>query len=365
MIRQNPSSVIMTPAITEDPRWARLMARDKSADGLFWYSVATTGIYCRPSCPARRPAPDHVTFHDTLADAQASGCRPCKRCRPDDMDDDAHKDALVEQACRSMEQAETGLSLAELAREAGLSPAYFHRLFKARTGLTPKAYAAAHRAGKLREHLGKTDSVTEAIYEAGFNSSGRFYEQAEELLGMTPARYRKGGEQEELRFAVGHSSLGYVLVASSAKGVVAILMGDEPDALVRDVRGRFPKAMLRKGDADYEQVVAQVIAFVDAPHIGLGLALDIRGTLFQQRVWQALRGIAAGETASYAEIARRIGAPTATRAVAGACAANPIAVAVPCHRVVRGDGALSGYRWGIERKRCLLAREAENRARKR
>jgi AraC family transcriptional regulator of adaptative response/methylated-DNA-[protein]-cysteine methyltransferase len=248
-------------------------------------------------------------------------------------------------------------SLAELARRAGLSPWHFHRVFKAVTGVTPRAYAAAHRSTRVRAELRKDKTVTHAIYDAGFNSGGRFYEASHQLLGMTPTGYRRGGAETEIRFAVGECSLGSILVARSATGVCAILLGDDPEALVRDLEDRFPRATLVGGDASFDALVATVVGFVEQPKLGLHLPLDVRGTAFQQRVWQALRGIPAGSTASYAEIAARIGAPASVRAVARACAANALAVAIPCHRVVRADGALSGYRWGIARKRSLLSRE--------
>ncbi|BCG79425.1 AraC family transcriptional regulator [Mesorhizobium sp. 113-3-3] len=345
--------------VTDDPRWARIVARDKSADGQFWYSVATTGVYCRPSCPSRRANPGNVQLHDTLAQAKATGFRACRRCNPDGPSLEAGNAAMVADACRRIEQSEEEPSLAELADAAGRSAGYFHRVFKAITGLTPKDYAAAHRAARVRQGLEDGASVTTAIYDAGFNSSGRFYEKSTGMLGMTPTRYRAGGANEDIRFAVGESSLGAILVASSRKGVASILLGDDPDALVRDLQDRFPKARLIGGDRDYEALVARVVGFVEAPQLGLDLPLDVRGTAFQQRVWQALRGIPVGGTVSYAEIAGRIGAPRATRAIAAACAANAHAVAIPCHRVIRKDGALSGYAWGAERKRALLDREAQ------
>jgi len=343
--------------VAEDPRWARIVARDKSADGKLWYSVSTTGVYCRPSCPSRTANPKNVQLHDSLEEAKATGFRPCLRCNPDAPSADAGNAALVEKACRIIEASEDEPSLEALAEAVGRSPSYFHRLFKASTGLTPKDYAAAHRARKVREELAAGSSVTEAIYGAGFNSSGRFYEKATDMLGMTPSRYRSGGANEEIRFAVGQTSLGSILVASSAKGVAAILLGEDPDALVRNLQDRFPKARLIGADAAYEALVARVVGLIEMPRVGLDLPLDVRGTAFQQRVWQALREIPVGATVSYAEIAQRIGSPKAVRAVAGACAANNLAVAIPCHRVVRNDGALSGYAWGVERKRALLDRE--------
>ncbi|MCG0993915.1 bifunctional DNA-binding transcriptional regulator/O6-methylguanine-DNA methyltransferase Ada [Acetobacter indonesiensis] len=343
-----------------DPRWQKITARDKIADGQFWYSVITTGIYCRPSCPSRTPKPSNVTLHDTLESARASGCRPCKRCNPDGGSTDAANASLIEQACRLIETSEVPPSLEALANAINLSPAYFHRLFKAQTGLTPKSYASAHRARRVRDGLSLGLKITDVLYDAGFKSNGRFYAQSSAMLGMIPKHYRKGGLHEVLYFAVAECSLGTVLVASSAKGVASILLGDEPDTLVRDLQDRFPKAELIGADADYEQSIAKVIGFIEDPNRGLDLPLDVRGTAFQQRVWQALRQIPAGETATYAEVAQKIGQPTATRAVAGACAANHIAIAIPCHRVIRNDGSLSGYRWGVDRKRSLLSREGKD-----
>lgn len=346
-----------TPSVAEDPRWARIVARDKAADGHLWYSVGTTGVYCRPSCPSRIANPQNVTLHETLESARATGFRPCKRCNPEGLSLECENAALVAKACRIIEESEEEPSLEELADAVGRSSSYFHRMFKATTGLTPKNYAVADRSKKVRKGLATGNSVTEAIYEAGFNSSGRFYEKSTGMLGMTPSQYRAGGIDEEIRFAVGQSSLGAILVASSTKGVASILLGDDPDELVRNLQDRFPNARLIGADRDYEALIARVVGFVEAPGIGLDLPLDVRGTAFQRRVWQALQEIPVGETVSYAEIARRIGSPKSVRAVAGACAANNLAVAIPCHRVVRNDGALSGYAWGIERKGALLDRE--------
>jgi AraC family transcriptional regulator of adaptative response/methylated-DNA-[protein]-cysteine methyltransferase len=346
------------PSVADDPRWARIVARDKSADGQLWYSVATTGVYCRPSCPSRIARPENVQLHDSLVSAKVTGFRPCRRCNPDGPSLRSENAALVAKTCRTIEESEEEPSLEELAKAIGLSPGYFHRLFKTATGLTPKNYAAAHRAKLVREGLASGNSVTEAIYHAGFNSSGRFYEKSTDMLGMTPSQYRTGGANEEIRFAVGQTTLGAILVASSARGVAAILLADDPNELVRNLQDRFPKAHLIGADRDYEALVARVVGFVELPRIGLDLPLDVRGTAFQRRVWQALQQIRVGETVCYAEIARRIGAPNAKRAVAEACAANNLAVAIPCHRVVRKNGTLSGYAWGVERKRALLDRES-------
>ena len=345
------------PSVADDPRWARIVARDKTADGHLWYSVSTTGVYCRPSCPSRTANPKNVQLYDTLESAKATGFRPCKRCNPDGPSIECENAALVAKACRIIEESEEEPSLENLAETVGRSPGYFHRIFKAATGVTPKEYAAAHRSKRVREGLASGNSVTEAIYDAGFNSSGRFYEKSTDMLGMTPSQYRAGGTNEEIKFAVGQTSLGAILVASSKKGVAAILLGNDPDELVRNLQDRFPKAHLIGADRNYEALVARVVAFVEKPGIGLSLPLDVRGTAFQQRVWRALHEIPVGETVSYAEIARRIGCPKAVRAVAGACAENKLAVAIPCHRVVRIDGSLSGYAWGVERKRILLDRE--------
>lgn len=346
----------------QDPRWAGVVARDAGADGRFFYSVRTTGVYCRPSCPARLANPKNVRFHATAAEAEAAGFRACKRCKPDQPSLDVRRAGLVAQACATIDAAEATPGLTALAAAAGLSPHHFHRLFKAATGLTPRAYAAARRAEKVRDRLSDGAGVTEALYDAGFGASSRFYAAAEDMLGMTPTAYRAGGAGAQIRFAVGECSLGTILVAATAVGVCAITLGDEPDALLRDLQDRFPRASLIGGDAGFEQTVGHVIGFIEAPGLGLDLPLDVRGTAFQQRVWRALRSIPPGSTASYAEIADRIGAPAAVRAVAGACAANPLAVAIPCHRVVRTGGGLGGYRWGVERKRALLEREAVSRA---
>ena len=356
-MKTTSKSIARAAATVADPRWAAVLARDPSADGRFVYSVATTGVYCRPSCAARRARPEHVAFHATTTDAERAGFRPCLRCRPDRPPRVEQHAATVARLCRLIESADEAPGLDALAQQAGLSVYHLHRVFKAATGLTPKAYAAAHRARRVRAELGRSDTVTEAIYGAGYNSNGRFYAQSNDLLGMTPSRYRAGGADTDIRFAIGECSLGSILVAASEIGVCAILIGDDPDALAHDLQDRFPRAELIGGDAAFEQLVAKVVGLVEAPGVGLDLPLDVRGTAFQQRVWQALRDIPAGRTVSYTDLARRIGAPKSVRAVAQACGANPLAVAIPCHRVVRNDGALAGYRWGVERKRTLLERE--------
>lgn len=343
---------------TEDQeRWAAIVKRDPASDGKFYYSVSTTGVYCRTTCPSRLARRENIAFHRTCADAERAGFRPCKRCTPDRPPLAKQYAALVARICHLIETAEAMPNLGALAQAAGMSRYHFHRIFKAVAGVTPRAYAAAHREKRMREELARSDTVTAAIYDAGFNSNGRFYAASAQALGMTPTSFRSGGAHIDIRFAVGQCSLGAILVAASDKGVCAILIDDDPDFLVRDLQDRFPRANLIGGDAGFEQIIAQVIGFVEAPALGLDLPLDIRGTVFQQRIWQALREIPPGSTVSYTELAQRIGAPKAVRAVAQACAANAIAIAIPCHRVVRNDGALSGYRWGVDRKRMLLQRE--------
>jgi len=343
---------------SDEQRWAAVLQRDSNADGQFYYSVRTTGVYCRPSCASRLALRKNVSFHASCEAAEQAGFRACKRCRPNSPGIAEQHATCVARACRLIESADDMPNLDALSEVAGMSRFHFHRVFKSITGMTPKAYAAARRAQRVRDGLPKHDTVTQAIYDAGFNSNGRFYAKSAEVLGMAPASFRAGGTGESIRFAVGECSLGSILVATTDKGLCAITLGDDPDALLRDLQDRFPKGQLIGGDKAFEKLVARVVGFVEAPALGLDLPLDVRGTAFQQRVWQALREIPAGATVSYAQVAARIGAPKSMRAVAQACAANAIAVAIPCHRVVRNDGGLSGYRWGVERKRALLDREA-------
>lgn len=343
-------------AVLADPRWAAVRARDR--DATFFYSVSTTGVYCRPSCAARPARPEHVAFHDTIAAAERAGFRACKRCRPDEPPADARRAAVVAALCRLLESSEEMPSLEALAAHVGLSPFHVHRMFKATTGVTPRAYAAAHRAARVRRELEGDASITEAIYGAGYNSSARFYAESTARLGMTPSEYRSGAAALPIRFAVGPCSLGSCLVAATTRGVCAILLGDDPEALIRDLERRFGGAALQGGDAEFDALVGRVLALVERPGAAADLPLDIRGTAFQQRVWAALTKIPAGTTTSYAALAASLGAPGSARAVAQACAANALAIAIPCHRVVRTDGGLSGYRWGLERKRALLDREA-------
>jgi AraC family transcriptional regulator of adaptative response/methylated-DNA-[protein]-cysteine methyltransferase len=346
-------------AAHDEARWQATVARDASFEGAFLICVLTTRIYCRPGCPARRPRRENVIFADSAEAAERAGFRPCKRCRPDEPSLASLHAAKVTEACRTIETADAEPALNQLARSAGLSPHHFQRLFKTVTGVTPKAYALAHRVKRLRAQLEEKATVTEAIHSAGYNSAGRFYEKANEVLGMTPRQFRKGGAGETIRYAVEPCSLGQVLVAATDKGVCAILFGDSADGLTADLRQRFPHAALNSGDEDFGRIVASVVAFVEEPRRGLDLPLDIRGTAFQHRVWQELLKVPAGAIATYAEIAQAIGSPKASRAVGAACGANPIAVAVPCHRIVGSGGALTGYAGGLPRKRALLDREAK------
>jgi AraC family transcriptional regulator of adaptative response/methylated-DNA-[protein]-cysteine methyltransferase len=344
----------------DDARWKAVVSRDASFEGQFYIAVKTTGIYCRPGCPARLPKRANVRFFDTRDEAERAGFRPCKRCKPDQPSLGELHAGKIAQACRLIETADEAPKLDDLAEAVGLSPYHFHRIFKQAVGVTPKAYAVAHRNKRVRAGLPVSDTVTAAIYDAGFNSNGRFYANASEVLGMAPTDFREGGAGQDIRFAIRDCWLGLVLVAASEKGVCAILFGDDPGELRRDLQDMFPRARLIGGDKSFAELTAKVVAFVEAPADGLDLPLDIRGTAFQHRVWDALRRIPAGSTASYAEIAEKIGAPKAVRAVARACATNRIAVAIPCHRVVRSDGGLSGYRGGVKRKRALLAKEADS-----
>jgi AraC family transcriptional regulator of adaptative response/methylated-DNA-[protein]-cysteine methyltransferase len=340
--------------VTDQERWEAVIHRDKNADDDFVYSVKTTGIYCRPSCAARLARRENVVFHLTPKDAERAGFRPCKRCKPNDPSPHGEQAAVVARACKLMVDAEEPLSLDALAQAVGMSPWHFHRVFKSMTGLTPKAYATAHRANRMHEELSRGGTVTSAIYNSGFNSNGRFYAETNKRLGMKPMEFKAGGNGATIRFAVGECSLGSILVAASDLGICSIALGNDPNTLVRELQDRFPNAELIGGDKQFERMVARVVAFVENPSAGLELPLHVQGTAFQQRVWKALCEIPCGTTRTYSELAQKLGQPNAARAIAGACAANTLAVAIPCHRVVRTNGSLSGYRWGVERKEKLL-----------
>lgn len=358
MTTNRKKSPVPSSYTTDDARWRAMLRRDHAADGEFFFAVRTTGVYCRPSCPSRRPLRKNVRFHSTSAAAERAGFRPCQRCRPREASLAQRQREQVIRACRWIERSEKLPKLQELADSAGLSPAHFHRIFKTTTGVTPKAYAAAHRARRVEAQLAKGRSVTEAVYNAGFNSNGRFYASSSARLGMKPSDFRAGGRGAAIRFAVNECSLGKILVAASEKGICAILLGDDAESVERELQGRFPQAQLAGNDARLKQHVAAVIRLVERPESTGDLPLDIRGTAFQIRVWEELRRVRPGATTNYAALAKKIGRPRAVRAVARAVAANPLAVAVPCHRVIRKDRSLAGYRWGVRRKAELLHREA-------
>ncbi|MCB2054659.1 MAG: bifunctional DNA-binding transcriptional regulator/O6-methylguanine-DNA methyltransferase Ada [Geminicoccaceae bacterium] len=342
-------------------RWNAVLARDAACDGEFVYAVVTTLVYCRPSCPSRRPAPGNVRFFDLDAEAEAAGFRPCRRCRPREMSSGQRRSEAVEAACRMIEEDEEPPALERLAAAAGMSPHHFHRLFKAQLGVTPKAYAMACREARLRERLADAPSVTEAVHEAGYATTGRFYSRAREVLGMPPSAWRAGGVDQTIHHACVPTWLGLCLVARTARGLCAVRFGEDEALLVADLARSFPRARLSAVPAEAAAWVARTIAAIERPESAFELPLDIQGTAFQKQVWDALRAVPAGRTASYAEIATAIGRPGATRAVASACGANPVAVLVPCHRIVRSDARSSGdpggYRWGPERKKKLLERE--------
>lgn len=344
-------------ATDNDLRWADVVARNSAADGTFVYAVKTTGVYCRPSCKSRQALRKNVAFFATPAEAEDAGFRACLRCRPKEVSSGDAASDIIARACAFLANAETVPSLADLGRHVNLSAHHIHRLFKQATGITPKAYFNAERAKRLRNEIEGGESVTSAIYGAGYGSSSRFYETSTQRLGMPASLYQRGGKGTTIRFAIGDCSLGNILIAATDKGVAAVEFADAPEPLLDRLTTRFPGAELVAGDTDFEHLAASVIALVEEPAKAVDLPIDVRGTAFQERVWQALRRIPAGKTATYAEIATAIGAPQSTRAVANACGANRVAIVIPCHRVVRTDGGSGGYRWGIARKETLLARE--------
>lgn len=338
-----------------DPRIGRVHARDATADGAFFYAVLTTGVFCYPSCKARAPRPENLRFYRSREEAAAAGYRPCKRCRPDLPPRAVREAEAVTAACRAIEAGSFVLDHA--ADGAGLGRASFIRLFRQATGVTPTAYAAAWRQRLARAALEGAATVTEAIYDAGFSSAGRFYDHADGMLGMTPTAWRQGGQGERVTYALGETTLGCVLVAATARGLCAILLGEDPGALIAELHARLKRAEIVEAEPGFAARVAEVVRLIEEPRASHSLPLDIRGTAFQRRVWAALREIPAGETVSYGALAERIGAPRAVRAVGAACGANALAVAVPCHRAVARDGKLTGYAWGLSRKEALLARE--------
>ena len=336
--------------MTDTERWAAVLRRDKSQDGRFVTGVLTTGIYCRPSCAARHPRRENVRFFADGAAARATGLRPCKRCLPDDV---ARDDGAVLAAIRAIKDSEEPLALADLAARTGYSPTHFQRVFTRHTGLSPAAYARALREERARAALSEGSRVTDAIYDAGFSGPSRFYDNMEGRMGMTASAWVNGGKGVEIHWAVVPTSLGDMLVAATDKGVCRLSFNEGPDALER----RFPQAELVEGGADFAQLLAQVIAAVEAPGDFAHIPLDVKGTAFQEAVWQELRRIPAGETRTYAQLAAAIGRPKAVRATGSANGANNVAVLIPCHRVIATGGGLGGYAYGLEIKRKLLGKE--------
>ena len=351
----------MTPAAdftSDSHRWQAIVERDVQADGTFVYGVTTTGIYCRPTCPSRRPNRGNVRFFENWQMAEHHGFRPCRRCNPRDR---TARDASIERvirACAMIEEADHAPSLNELAAAAGLSPYHFHRIFRKAVGVTPKQYAMELRLQRMRRNLESNRTITESVYESGYESNSRFYESATKNLGMKPSTYRKGGKGASIRYGIVQSYLGWLLVAATERGICRIDFDDTPDQLHTRLRAAFPAADFRENDQEFRTTINQTLAFLEEPGKGLPLPLDIQGTAFQRRVWAALQNVPAGSTVSYSELAQRIGNPKAVRAVARACAANHLAVAIPCHRVLRKDGDPGGYRWGLDRKKTLIERES-------
>jgi AraC family transcriptional regulator of adaptative response/methylated-DNA-[protein]-cysteine methyltransferase len=337
----------------EASRWVAVQTRDRAADGAFYYGVRSTGVYCRPSCPSRRPARDNVVFFETPENAKQAGFRPCKRCHPDSVTADQ---LAVARALGLIESNEDAPSLDELAGEVGLSPPYLQRVFKRQTGLSPRQYAASLRQQRFRAGLREAGTVTAAVYEAGFGSTRSAYERAGEQLGMRPSVFKRGGRGERITYAIAESDLGHLLVGRTQRGICAVYLGT-PEELRDALAQEFPEAGRVEDMKAMSNEVRSVNEVLAASGVGGGLQLDAHGSEFQQRVWAALREIPAGETRTYSQVAEAIGQPGAARAVARACASNPLALLTPCHRVVRADGVMGGYRWGIERKRALLERE--------
>ncbi len=352
----------MTGTISYDSnnsRWHAVVNRDQAADGCFYYGVKTTGIFCRPSCSSRLPNQENVEFFISCADAQSAGYRPCMRCNPTGNSKDEEIEQKIISACRSIEQSHTSLKLDNLAEGAGLSPYHFHRLFKKIVGVTPKQYASSHRSLRFRESLKSSPSITDAIFNAGYSSSSGVYTKKHDHLAMKPKAYRSGGAGIVITYGITECILGWLIVAATNLGICSIEFGDDRAVLPRQIQNRFPKASLEKAGPGFTHLIEEVVEFICTPHDSFNIPLDIQGTAFQQRVWNVLRQIKPGETMSYTEVAERIGNPNAVRAVATACASNKLAVVIPCHRVISKDGKISGYRWGVERKKILLDIERE------
>jgi len=350
----------MQPEMTSgnaNQRWSMVLARDVRADGDFVYAVKSTGVFCRPTCPSRRPKRENIEFFDLPSPAQQAGYRACRRCAPLERNPQMQK---VEAACRYIdENLDVTLSLTAISRHVAISPFHFQRMFKRALGISPREYQQARRTGKFRQALRSDSSVTEAIYEAGFSSSSRVYENIPAQLGMTPSAYRRGGEGVEIDYTMVSTEMGKLLVATTERGVCSVRFGESEAAMVRELKSDFNAAKIHRDDKKLEAVAAQIKQSLSSPSATLNIPLDLRGTAFQQMVWKELRRIPRGETRSYADVAKTIGRPKAVRAVASACASNPVALVVPCHRVVQKSGSLAGYRWGVKRKAALLEKERQ------
>ncbi|HUP26812.1 MAG TPA: bifunctional DNA-binding transcriptional regulator/O6-methylguanine-DNA methyltransferase Ada [Chloroflexia bacterium] len=346
--------------VTKDELWQAVSMRDRQADGTFVFAVRTTGVFCRPSCPARRPKRENVIFYDLPEQAQDAGFRPCLRCQPLEHRRDTHSLEIVEQTRRAIDarvSEETPVRLRDVGREIGVSPFHLQRLFKRVTGITPRQYADTQRTARLKSGLAQGESVTEAMYGAGYGSSSRLYETTHMSLGMTPTAYKQGGPRAVIRYSIAECSLGYLLVGATEKGVCAVTLGDSAETLEASLRTEYHAAELQRDDEGLNRSVEMLLSHLEGKEPHLELPTDVRATAFQRRVWEELKSIPYGSTRSYGEVARAIGQPNAARAVAQACATNSVALVVPCHRVVRENGDLGGYRWGTNRKARLLAGE--------
>ena len=340
--------------------WQAVLGRDRRYDGMFVYAVKSTGVYCRPSCPSRRPRREMVEFFEAPQLAERAGFRSCKRCRPTELNGHRELPQVITRVCRFIDEiVEEGPKLDRLAEVAGVSPFHLQRSFKGALGISPRQYAELKRFLRFKTRLHKGDDVTTAMYEAGFNSPSRLYERSTSALGMTPSAYRAGAPGQEIRYTLADSSLGRVLIAATDKGVCAVRIGDSDKTLEGTLRGEFPKAVIQRDDCELSAYAGEIISAAEGKGIAHEIPLDIQHTAFQGKVWQALRNITIGETRTYQQVARAIGEPGAVRAVANACASNPVALVIPCHRVVRTNGELGGYRWGVERKKKLLNKERE------
>jgi len=343
----------------DESRWNAIVNRDQNADGVFYYAVKTTGVFCLPSCSSRLPNRENVEYFDTWQKAESAGYRPCKKCNPTANSKSEEIEQKIIRACRSIEQSDTPLKLNDLAQEATLSPYHFHRLFKKIVGITPKQYSSRHQSHRFKESLTTSQSVTDAIYTAGYSSSSAAYNKRQDQLAMNPKAYRNGAAGITITYGLAECFLGWVIVAATERGICAIEFGDDPKTLPQQVQSRFLKARLQKAGSGFGSLIKEVVDFIKTPGNDFNIPLDIQGTAFQQQVWNVLRQIKPGGTVSYTEVAERIGNPNAIRAVAAACASNKLAVVIPCHRVISKDGKLSGYRWGVERKKMLLETERD------